>query len=505
MPREFYRSPNFDSEQPYRLAAIHIHTNEGLGGVESFRDILRVAQAFGINTVVFTDYNGVETSKKARAYVQSKGYSIEIVTGSEIPTKEGPHLLAIGIEDNIPPGLSLHRTLALIRKQEGLAIAAHPFFGKIAGGGSLRKRETHWLTAPLEYYDLTPLDEEKVPNTEAKLDGMEVLNGGVAARGSKANQVALDFYGQFTGFLGAAIGGSDTHNWNPALAITAFQGTDLCEAIRQKRTAVLYPDRQERQYQLNVALEILGEKVFSRVPTSVQRRIDRHIPGISVYAMYADGVSDRTAGQFLSPVESAKLQNMKDSSRPAWFSARRAIKNAYCDFNSLDLSVMRYLSVGNKKFDDHRSGPPYIENGEDLYYSLAHSGNIGMGAVADVPVGVDVEMVNYGRPPRIGLLNQEEIGEEHRLSPNLDLYEIGCKLSTIKEAVGKGLLLGNSRHSAFRLIPIDAESYVVEPFRNGVSLPLWQVKAFRRQDYFLTIALMTLADTSVGLKLNWIK
>lgn len=503
MPREFYKSPNFCPEQSYRLAAIHIHTNKGLGGVESFRDILRVAQALKINTVVFTDYNEVETSKIARAYVQSKGYPIEIVTGSEVPIREGPHLLAIGIEDNIPPGLPLHKTLTLIHEQGGLAIAAHPFFGKIAGGGSLRKREISHFTRPWEYYDLTPEGEEKVLNTEARLDGMEVLNGGVAARGSKTNQVALDFYRQFTDYLGAAIGGSDTHNWNPALAITAFQGTDLCEAIRQKKTAVLYPDRQERQHQLNVALDIMGERVFWGIPASVQRRIDRHIPRASIYAMHADGISDWTAGQFLSPMELVRLQNMKDSRRPAWFSARRAFKAAYCDFNGLDPSVMGYLSVGNKIFDGHKSGPPYIENGEDLYYSLAHSGTVGIGAVADIPIGVDLERVNRSRPPRVSWLSEEEIMMEHKLSPDLDLFEIGHKLGSIREAVGKGLLIGASRHLSFGLEPVDHESYVVKPFRNGIPLPFWRVKVFRREDYFLTVALQTLAKTN--LVLNWIE
>lgn len=51
---------------------------------------------------------------------------IILIPSCEISFKDG-HILAYGIKTLIPKGLSAERTVALIHKQKGIAVAAHPF------------------------------------------------------------------------------------------------------------------------------------------------------------------------------------------------------------------------------------------------------------------------------------------------------------------------------------------------------------------------------------------
>jgi predicted metal-dependent phosphoesterase TrpH len=46
--------------------------------------------------------------------------------GVEVSTRDG-HVVALGIQESIPPRLSADETIELIHKQDGLAIIAHPY------------------------------------------------------------------------------------------------------------------------------------------------------------------------------------------------------------------------------------------------------------------------------------------------------------------------------------------------------------------------------------------
>ena len=54
------------------------------------------------------------------------GEDFLIIPGIEVSSKEG-HILGLGIEEPVPAGLSAAKTVKLVRKQGGIAIAAHPF------------------------------------------------------------------------------------------------------------------------------------------------------------------------------------------------------------------------------------------------------------------------------------------------------------------------------------------------------------------------------------------
>lgn len=481
---EAYRSAQFDTRQPYRLASLHNHTTLS-DGKATYQQLLGMAVTVGINIVAITDHDNVLGGLLARELALKKGFAIEVIPGSEITIKGGGHLLGLGLEKDILPSLPLAETIVLIHEQGGIAIAPHPFYRRLQAN-SLGLSNMEYIAG-----------EGGVGN---RLDGVEILNGGVRAmRGSSDNERALLFYLGHLANLGAAIGAPDTHNLEVDSVLTAVQGESLIEGIRQGRTAIFYQDRQTRQNRMNAAVDVMGSDFFTNVPLFIKRRINQQRGRVEVCVAQTDNISDTEAGGFLTISELNRFKGLREQRRNAWFSSRVALKMAYIGYTGQGMEVMRFLSVANKIFGNSKNGPPFIEHGEDLHYSLAHSGDMGVGAVSDALIGVDLERVNHLRPPKISLLKDDEIIQESQMNPELDLHEIGQKRGSIREAVGKGLLIGLSRELSFNISQESADGYRVEPVRNGVVFPSWRVDVVKMGEYFLTIATMGIANSRVNI------
>ncbi|MDI7277906.1 MAG: PHP domain-containing protein, partial [Anaerolineae bacterium] len=119
----------------------------------------------------------------------ARGRSLQVVVGEEVDTADG-HLLALFIEERIPPGLPIEETIAEVHAQGGVAIAAHPFdpvSHSLLGRGSRA-----W-------------SEEELASLQ--LDGMETLNGSAVRRLGNA---LSEFVARRLGFT--CVGGSDAHH-----------------------------------------------------------------------------------------------------------------------------------------------------------------------------------------------------------------------------------------------------------------------------------------------------
>lgn len=106
-----------------------------------------------------------------------------------------------------------------------------------------------------------------------------------------------------------------------------------------------------------------------------------------------------------------------------------------------------------------REGKPYFPDRPDLQFSLSHSGGLSLCALADTPVGADIELV---RPrslklPRYALSEREYEWYESRGSRWEDFYV----LWTLKEArvkcTGEGLFRRPVREVAVPLLEPGAE------------------------------------------------
>jgi predicted metal-dependent phosphoesterase TrpH len=116
-----------DPAGPHGRADLHIHTlaSDGVCGVE---EILAFAVATArLDVIAIADHERVDAAHAARAIARARGLSLEVVVGEEVTTRGG-HLLALFIEEAIPPLRSLRESIGLVHEQGGLAIPAHPLF-----------------------------------------------------------------------------------------------------------------------------------------------------------------------------------------------------------------------------------------------------------------------------------------------------------------------------------------------------------------------------------------
>ena len=92
--------------------------------------MVEYAKRAGLNCLAMTDHDLTTGNKEA---VKAGGkYGVTVIPGEEITTagvdrKRRGHILALGIQECIEPGLSVEETIDKIHEQGGIAVAAHPF------------------------------------------------------------------------------------------------------------------------------------------------------------------------------------------------------------------------------------------------------------------------------------------------------------------------------------------------------------------------------------------
>lgn len=155
---------------------LHTHSTYSRDGSAPPSAIVGRCKGLGLSGIAVTDHNEVKGYFEARAAGRSEG--LLVLGGTEVSTSEG-HVLAYGVRELIPRGLSAAETMDLIKDAGGMAVAAHPV--RFPSGMGLKlARELPW-------------------------DGIEVLNGGSSRRANaNATRLARD--------LGASrTAGSDAH------------------------------------------------------------------------------------------------------------------------------------------------------------------------------------------------------------------------------------------------------------------------------------------------------
>jgi len=239
-----------DPAEPHGRADLHVHTlaSDGVCGVEEILDW--VVEHTLLDVIGIADHERVDAAHAARAIARERGLPIEVVIGEEVSTRGG-HLLALFIEEPIPPLRSLRESIALVHEQGGLAIPAHPLFPypMCAQGWMLRG-----LLAS--------------PDPRVRPDGVEAFNPTTFGRPVHRRVVA------FAAEHGlAVVGNSDAHQAaDVGRGWTTFRGRtaeDVRAAILEHRsgwhgsfhgTASQLPTfgRQLRKYGRDIRAEVRG-------------------------------------------------------------------------------------------------------------------------------------------------------------------------------------------------------------------------------------------------------
>lgn len=103
---------------------LHCHSEESYDGRAPVDHLLEQAAAVGLDAIAVTDHDEMTASLEAAE--RAPLYDLLGVPGIEISTAAG-HVLALGVEERIPPALGFEDTLARIRDAGGIAVVPHPF------------------------------------------------------------------------------------------------------------------------------------------------------------------------------------------------------------------------------------------------------------------------------------------------------------------------------------------------------------------------------------------
>jgi len=108
------------------VLSVELHTHSALSfdGRDPVDLLLEQAKAVGMDALAVTDHDEIDASIEAAAKAES--YDLVGIPGMEV-TSEAGHVLALGVRELVPAGLSFEATLDRIHDLGGVAVVPHPF------------------------------------------------------------------------------------------------------------------------------------------------------------------------------------------------------------------------------------------------------------------------------------------------------------------------------------------------------------------------------------------
>ncbi len=187
---------------------LHLHSHYSGDATGTPRDIIRFIQKRKLNGLSITDHN---TTKGSLEAIKIKPKNLIVIPGVEVSTREG-HLIALNVEETIPPHLPLIETIEIIFDKGGIPIVPHLF------------------------RNLSGIKKDRLLKIKDKIDAIEVYNAcSLPTSNLKTAKIAKELK------LGG-VGGSDSHEPRYAgYAYTILDTTDnrvdtIIEEILKRRT-----------------------------------------------------------------------------------------------------------------------------------------------------------------------------------------------------------------------------------------------------------------------------
>lgn len=183
----------------------HCHTHYSKDSLTSLEALIKTCRQRRVDRVVVTDHNTI-----AGAILAKKMDPEHIIVGEEIMTTQG-ELLAIFVQEKIPPGLTPSQAIADLRSQGAFISISHPFD---------RLRSGHW-------------DEHRLLEILPLVDAIEIFNARCLWPG--ANQRAYRFAQKhsFPGTVGSDAHAASEIGQATLLVNDFYDAGSLAKALRQ--------------------------------------------------------------------------------------------------------------------------------------------------------------------------------------------------------------------------------------------------------------------------------
>jgi predicted metal-dependent phosphoesterase TrpH len=187
---------------------MHVHSNHSRDASATPKDIISFCKKSGLDGLAITDHNSIGGWTEAETLAKELG--LVYVRAVELTTKDG-HVLAYGVRELIPRGMSVAETIEKVHESGGVAVAAHP--KRFPSGIGLKLAQIR------------------------SFDAIEIINGGSSPTSNRHARRVAESKGS------AVTAGSDAHELDQVgKAYTIFENAstedDVLDAIRKKRTSV---------------------------------------------------------------------------------------------------------------------------------------------------------------------------------------------------------------------------------------------------------------------------
>ena len=121
---------------------LHAHSALSYDGRDPVEMLVEQAEAIGLDGLAVTDHDEIDASLEAAELCAERG--MVGIPGMEVTSAAG-HVLALGVTEKVPKGLSFEETLDRIHDLGGIAVVPHPF--QESRSGVLAKIDEEALTA----------------------------------------------------------------------------------------------------------------------------------------------------------------------------------------------------------------------------------------------------------------------------------------------------------------------------------------------------------------------
>lgn len=159
-----------------------------------------------------------------------------------------------------------------------------------------------------------------------------------------------------------------------------------------------------------------------------------------------------------------KIQHMKDQkSICRSLAAGCLLHDALCESRGLSLKTGQAFEIGYEK-----EGKPYLKEMPDVYFNLSHSGGYVSCAIADVPVGVDIQKKSMVRSRIAERFFTSADNERLSVCSEEEREDLFFRMWSIKESYIK--LTGQGMRQGFDSFEIDwSHGRILEKGKDNVS------------------------------------